>query len=128
MSNAVYQVTTDKSFTEAVEALQAQTPTHAFRVLHIHDYQTILAEKGFTRGPLKIIEICHAQYAHETLQQEALFSLVMPCRISVYTEGEKTVINTLRPTALLEMFEKPELQETAEQVEKIMIEIINSSK
>lgn len=82
----------------------------------------------FRRGPLKIIEICQAQYAHETLQQEALFSLVMPCRISVYTEGEKTVINTLRPTALLEMFDKPELQAIAEQVEKILIEIIDSSK
>lgn len=128
MNDFVYQVTTDKSFAKAVEDVQAQTPAQGFRVLYTHDYQATLAEKGFNREPLKIIEVCNAEYAHKVLQKEGLFSLMMPCRICVYIEGRETIINTLRPTALLPMFQKPELQEFAEKVERILIEIIDSSK
>lgn len=128
MNDFVYQVTTEKAFAEAVEAVKAQTAAHGFRVLYIHDYQAILSEKGFARDSLKIIEVCNAKYAHEVLQQESLISLMMPCRISVYIEGGKTIINTLRPSALLQMFQKPDLQEFAENVEKILIGIIDSSK
>ncbi len=128
MNDFVYQVTTGKSFDEAVEAVQAQTPAHGFRVLYTHDTQATLAEKGFVREPLKIIEVCNAEFAHKALQQEGLVSLMMPCRMSVYTEGGKTIINTLRPTALLQMFQKPELREFAEKVERILIELIDSSK
>lgn len=128
MNELIYQVATDKSFREAVEAVEAQTPVHGFRVLYTHDYQTILTEKGFNRGPLKIIEVCGAEIAYKVLQEEGLFSLMMPCRITVYIEEGKTKINTLRPTAMLQMFQKLELEEYAKQAEKILIEIIDSSK
>lgn len=128
MNDLVYRVTTDKSYTEAVEAVETQTPAHGFRVVHNHDYQAILAEKGFTREPLKIIEVCNAEYAHQVLQNEVMVSLMMPCRICVYVEDGQTVINTLRPTALMQMFPKPELQDFAEKVEKILIAIIDNSK
>lgn len=68
----VYQVITDKSFDEAVEAIEVQTPAHAFRVLYIHDYQATLAEKGFTREPLKIIEVCNAELAHDAMPAHRL--------------------------------------------------------
>ena len=48
MNELIYQVGTEKFFDEAVEA---QTSVHGFRVLYTHDYQAILAVKGFTRGP-----------------------------------------------------------------------------
>lgn len=128
MSDLVYQVITDKSFNEAVEAVEAETSAHGFRVLYTHDYQVTLAEKGFTREPLKIIEVCSAEIAYKVLQKEGLFSLMMPCRITVYTEEGQTKINTLRPAALLQMFQKPGLHEFAEQTEGILIEIINKSK
>lgn len=128
MNELIYQVGTEKSFDEAVEAVEAQTSVHGFRVLDTHDYQAILAGKGFTRGPLKIIEVCGAEIAHNVLQEEGLFSLMMPCRITVYIEDGKTKINTLRPTAMLQMFQKPVLEEYAEQAEEILIEIIDSSK
>ena len=68
MSDFVYQVTTGKSFDEAVEAVQAQAPAHSFRVLYTHDTQATLADRGFVREPLKIIEVCNAEYSHNVLQ------------------------------------------------------------
>ncbi|HEX9002452.1 MAG TPA: DUF302 domain-containing protein, partial [Blastocatellia bacterium] len=58
-----YTVTTNKSFEEAVEAIQRRAAENGFRVLHTHDVAATLAEKGFPREPLKIIEICNAKYA-----------------------------------------------------------------
>lgn len=128
MNDFMIQVTTDKGFDEVVTAIGAETAAHGFRVLYTHDYQAILTEKGFARGPLKIIEVCQAGYAHEVLQREAAFSLMMPCRISVYEDKGKTIISTLRPTALLQMFNKPELQEFADKVEVVLSQIIENSK
>ncbi|MDA8228614.1 MAG: DUF302 domain-containing protein [Desulfitobacterium hafniense] len=128
MNDIIYQVTTDNSFEETVTAVEVQTQAHGFKVLHVHDVQATLAEKGFTREPLKIIEVCNAKYAHTALQIEVTVSLLMPCRINVYHDGEKTVITTLRPTALVNLFDKPELVNFAEEVDSIIRKIIDSSK
>ena len=34
-------------------------------------------------------------------------STALPCRISIYEEGGKTVLATLKPTTLLAMFNTP---------------------
>ncbi|MCL4440955.1 MAG: DUF302 domain-containing protein [Firmicutes bacterium] len=124
----IYQVTTDKSFAEAVAAVEAQTQANGFRVLHVHDVQATLAEKGFTREPLKIIEVCNAKYAYTALQIEITVSLLMPCRINVYPMEGKTIISTIRPTSLVTMFQKPELANFANEVEGILVKIIEQSK
>lgn len=81
--DAIYEVVSNKSFDEAVDAVIEKTSANGFRVLHVHDVQATLAEKSFTREPLKIIEVCNAKYAHTALQIEVTVSLLMPCRINV---------------------------------------------
>ena len=124
----IYQIKTNKSFEDAVIAVQAQTQANGFRVLHVHDVQATLAEKNFTQEPLKIIEVCNAKYAYSALQIEITVSLLMPCRINVYTKDGLTIISTIRPTALVAMFQKPELADFAEDVERILTKIIDESK
>ena len=70
MKNFQYTVETKKSFEEAVSAVEQNTAAKGFRVLHTHDVTATLAEKGFQREPLKIVEICNAKYAHEVLQKD----------------------------------------------------------
>jgi len=128
MNELVYQVATDKPFEAAVAAVEEQVSRHNFKVQCIHDIQANLAEKGFEREPLKVIEICNAKHAYSALQESNLISLVMPCRISVFPEGDKTMISTLRPTALLQMFQRPSLADYAQEVEKAITSIIDASK
>ncbi|AET70455.1 hypothetical protein Desor_5062 [Desulfosporosinus orientis DSM 765] len=124
---AIYQVTTPKSFNDTIAAVQASTQANGFRVLHIHDVQATLAEKNFQREPLNIIEVCNAKYAHTALMIDVTVSLLMPCRINVYREGEKTVISTVKPTALVTMFSNNELKDFAENVEEVLLKIIDQS-
>lgn len=126
--DAIYEVVSDKSFDDAVEAVIDRTKANGFRVLHVHDVQATLAEKNFEQGPLKIIEVCNAKYAHTALKIEITVSLLMPCRINVYVTDGSTVISTVRPKSLAGIFDKAELQNFAEEVESILLRIIDESK
>jgi len=124
---AIYQVTTQKSFNDAVAAVQTNTQVNGFRVLHTHDVQATLAEKNFQREPLKIIEVCNAKYAHTALMIDVTVSLLMPCRINVYREAGETVISTVKPKALVTMFNNEELKDFADDVEEVLLKIIDQS-
>lgn len=83
-----------------------------------------LAEKGFPRDPLKIVEVCNARYANEVLQKDISISLLLPCPISVYTEQGKTFISTMRPSLLAEFFPAAGVQTIAAEVEKKVLKIV----
>lgn len=78
-----YTVETSKSFEVAVQAIEQKTAEKGFRVLHTHDVAATLAEKGFPRDPLKIIEICNARYASEVLKKDVNIALMLPRPVAV---------------------------------------------
>ena len=118
---------TSKPFEQVVSAIEANTPKHQFRVLAVHDVQSTLAEKGFQRGPLKIIEICNAKFAHQALQKDAEVALFMPCKYAVYTEGGKTIVKLGRPTMIAEVMPQAGLEELAAGVEATLKQIMRES-
>src|SRR6516164_588638 len=99
-----FTVETSKAFDRAVQAIEEKAAEKGFRVLHTHDVAATLAEKGFPREPLKIVEICNARYASEVLNKDVKVSVMLPCPISVYKQGGKTKITTLLPTSIAEFF------------------------
>jgi len=119
---------TEKSFDDAVAAIEKKAAEKSFRVLHTHDVAATLAEKGFPREPLKIIEICNAKYASQVLQKDVKVSLMLPCPISVYVQGGKTYISTLLPTSIAEFFPQADLREIAQQVEDIVLKIVEEAR
>ncbi len=125
---AFYSVETGKSFEEAVLAVEQSTAEHGFRVLYVHDVAATLAEKGFSREPLKIIEICNARYANEVLQKDIRAALMLPCPISVYTEQGRTYISTMLPTVLVDFFPESHLEAPAGAVEAAVRSIMEKAK
>ena len=126
--NFEYTVGTAKSFDEAVEAVVQKTAEKGFRVLHVHDVAATLAEKGFQRDPLKIIEVCNAKYAHRVLQADVSVALFMPCKINVYTKDGQTVISALRPAMMAQFFPESGIEDTANEVEGIVRAIVDESR
>lgn len=124
----IYTVITTKSFDEAVRSVEEQTQANGFRVLYVHDVQETLAEKDFKIQPLKILEVCNAKFASNALDIDLVVSLLMPCKINVYSADGKIVLSTIRPTSLARIFNKEELRTFAEDVEKVLINIIDQSK
>ena len=127
MTNIEYTVATSKSFDEAVSAVEQNTAAKGFRVLHTHDVAATLAEKGYQREPLKIVEVCNAKYAYEVLQKDITTALMLPCPIVVYEKDGKTYISTMLPSVIGEFFPGKDIEPVAGLVEEAVVAIVNES-
>ncbi len=122
-----FRVESDKSFDDVAGKIEEQTVAHQFRVLAIHNVQETLAKKGLERGPLKIIEVCNAKFAHEALGKDVGAALFMPCKFVVFTDGDKTIIDLARPSMISQMLPDAGLDDLATSVEKTLKQIMAES-
>jgi uncharacterized protein (DUF302 family) len=123
-----YTVETAKKFDDAVRAVEEASAEHGFRVLHIHDVAATLAEKGYPREPIKIIEICNARFASEVLQKDVKTSLMLPCPITVYVDHGKTFLSTLLPEVIASFYPEAGIESLAADVQKIVVAIVDQAK
>ena len=121
-------VVSSKSFDDTVKAIEQKSVEKGFRVLHTHDVAATLAEKGFPREPLKIIEVCNARYASEVLKKDVKVALMLPCPISVYTQGGKTFISAMLPSRIADFFPGTGMEPIANEVENVILAIINEAR
>ena len=122
-----YTVSTTKSFADALSSVIDLTAAHGFRVQFVHDVQETLAEKGFARDPLTIVEICNAKFASQVLAADPKIGLMLPCPIMVYVEGGQTLISTMRPTLIGNFFPAAGIGDTAAEVERVLFAIIDEA-
>jgi uncharacterized protein (DUF302 family) len=122
------EVSTDKSMSATTEALCAAVQANHFGVMQVHDLKETMAKKGveFARECL-IFEVCQPQQAKRVLDESMSLSTVLPCRISLYEQGGKTIIATMKPTTLLAMFNVPHLEKVAQEVEATIVKIMNEA-
>jgi len=124
----LFTLSTDKSVTEAAAALQAAVQANHFGVMPVHNLTETMAKKGvkFPHECL-IFEVCQPQQAKKVLEENMSVSTALPCRISIYEEAGKTVLATLKPTALLAMFSVPQLEKVAQEVEETILKIMKEA-
>ena len=122
-----FTVATDKTYAEAIEAVKAAAAVHSFRVSFVHDLSGTLAERGFEREPLSIIEMCNAKFASEVLDEEVLIGLMLPCPVMVYEQDGDVLISTMRPTLLGDFFPEAEIADVAAEVEEKIIAIVEEA-
>lgn len=119
---------TEKSVTETATALQTAVQTNHFGVMQVHNLKETMMKKGVEFSPeCLIFEVCQPQQAKKVLDENMSVSTALPCRISVYEEGGKTVLATLRPTTLLAMFDTPQLKSVAQEVEDTLVKIMTEA-
>ena len=119
------KLSTDKSVSEAAAALQTAVQANHFGVMQVHNLKETMAKKGveFARECL-IFEVCQPQQGKKVLDENMSVSTALPCRISIYEEGGKTILATLKPTTLLAMFNAPKLEGVAQEVEGTILKIM----
>jgi uncharacterized protein (DUF302 family) len=121
----LHVVETDKPIDEACEALHEACAEHRFGVLHVHDVKETMRKKGveFDR-PVRIFDVCNPHKAKIVLEENPHVSAVLPCAISLFTEGDKTRISFVRPTMMLSLFGAESLAPVADEVEATMKSIV----
>ena len=121
-------ISTTKSVSEAAGALQAAVQANHFGVMQIHNLKETMAKKGVElERECLIFEVCQPQQAKKVLEQNMSVSTALPCRISIYEEGDRTILATLKPTTLLAMFNAPQLEVVAQEVEDTIVKIMKEA-
>jgi uncharacterized protein (DUF302 family) len=124
----LFRLTTNKTVGATAAALQAAVQSNHFGVMQVHNLKETMAKKGveFAHECL-IFEVCQPQQAKKVLEQNMSVSTALPCRISIYEEGGKTTLATLKPTTLLAMFNVPQLKQVAQEVEDTIVKIMKEA-
>ena len=124
----LYVKETEGRVEDVLDRLEKAVAENKFGVLGVHNLKEKMAAKGVEFGPeCRIVEVCNPLQAKKVLEANMSISTALPCRISIYEEGGKIKVATLRPTVLLNLFGNPELESVAREVEDTVIRIIDSA-
>jgi uncharacterized protein (DUF302 family) len=120
--------TTTQPFATVCQRVPEAAQAHKFGFLGMHDLKEKMQSKGvpFDRE-CRVFEVCSPQQAQRVLSCAIEISTALPCRISVYEEGGRTILATIKPTALLTMFDTPAAAPIAQEVEQTMIRIMEDA-
>lgn len=122
------RISTNKTVSATAAALQTAIEANHFGVMQVYNLKETMLKKGveFKRECL-IFEVCQPQQAKKVLDEDMSLSSALPCRISIYEEGGKTILATLKPTSLLAMFDIPRLNAVAKEVEATIVKIMQEA-
>ncbi|CAM3535475.1 DUF302 domain-containing protein [Arcobacter aquimarinus] len=123
-----YIEVSNKSVQEVVEKIKEVCPKHKFGVQHIHNVKENLKTKGIDfKNECQIVDICNPFIAEQFLSIDMSLSIIMPCKISVYSENGQTNIAMNSLVQLVDDI-NPDMIETAQKVQEQILQIIDEVK
>ncbi len=117
-----------RPYAEVLAAVKVAAQAQGFKVSNVHDIAASLRKDGIEREPVATVEVCNTKIAAEVLNAEPRLASVMPCRIAVFQQGEKTVVTMILPSRLMALLPvKPEVKQAAAEVERGLKAIIDAA-
>ena len=124
----LFEVASTKSLDEIDRGLQEAAARHQFGIITTHNLKETMKKKGVDfEGECLVYEVCNPHKAKKVLETDGSVSTALPCRISVYRAGDRYRVATLLPTALMRLFQKPELEPVAQEVETVIKAMIQEA-
>ena len=123
-----YMEVTDKSVQEVIDSLKEITSKYKYGIQHIHNVKETLKSKGIDLGnECQIVDICNPIIAQKFLSEDMSLSIIMPCKISVYTQDGYTNIAMNSLVQLVDDI-NPDLIDYAQEVQLQLLQIIDEVK
>ena len=124
-----YIIKSKKNIDEVAANLETNITQNGFGILHMHNLQETMHDKGVELEEACLIyEICNPLIAKEVLNEDMSMNVVLPCRISLYTDKGETKVGMITPSTLMhESSHEEELKKIALSVEDKIKKIINTS-
>ncbi|MDQ1145806.1 uncharacterized protein (DUF302 family) [Bacillus sp. SORGH_AS 510] len=124
-----YTVDSNKSLTEAVNAVEEALKEEKFGVLWSFNIQEKLKEKGVDlEKEFIVLEVCNPHEAKRVLMENNLVGYFLPCKIVVYKEENQTKIGMPKPSALMSMVSDENLGQIALDIEMRLISCLEKEK
>ena len=110
----------DTTLAKLPDALQAE----GFGVLTEVDVQkTMRAKLGVEFRRYKILGACNPSLAHQALSADLGAGIMMPCNVTVYEDGARTVVTTIDPMETFAAAD-PALRPIADQVRGKLVRVL----
>ena len=123
-----YMEVSNKSVQEVVDCLKEVCAKYKFGVQHIHNVNETLKSKGIDLGnECQIVDICNPIIAEKFLSEDMSLSIIMPCKISVYTQDGDTMIAMNSLVQLVDDI-NPDMIEIAQKVQEQLLQIMDEVK
>jgi uncharacterized protein (DUF302 family) len=127
-ASMLFEVDSHKSLEQIGLGLQEAAARHKFGVIAVHNLKETMAKKGVEfDGECMIYEVCNPFQAKKVLEANGAVSTALPCRISVYKAKAGYRLATILPTAMMKMFENPELAPIAREVEDVIVAMMKEA-
>ncbi len=124
----IHSVRSSKSLPEIDQAIRSAAQRHNFGVLNVLDINRTLRNKGIDMGsPCSVYDVCNPQAAFRALGHDMNASTVLPCRISVFAEGGKFVLATVRPIDLMKATGLKGVEDLAAEIEREIFAIMDEA-
>ena len=108
--------TTSLGFDAAVTQIRQALADQGFGILTEIDVQaTMKAKLDVGVEPYLILGACHPSLAHQALTLEPAIGLLLPCNVTVRTEGNGTIVQAMDPQLLVTVVDKPGLKAVADE-------------
>jgi uncharacterized protein (DUF302 family) len=123
-----YMEVSNKSVQEVVDCLKEVSSKYKYGIQHIHNVTETLKSKGINLGnECQIVDICNPIIAQKFLSEDMSLSIIMPCKISVYSQDGETMIAMNSLVQLVDDI-NPDLIDLAQETQETLLEIIDEVK
>ena len=92
------------------------------------DLKQTLGSKGMVlERECRVYDICNPQAASTALNTNMSVSVVLPCRVSVYQDGQTLTIATVKPTDLMKATDLNGVSELAAEIEREVFTVMREA-
>ena len=119
----ITRVLTDTTFERAIESVTQRLAENGFGILTTIDVQNTLQQKiGASIPRYTVLGACNPSLAHQALQTDPAFGLLMPCSVVVAEQADGSIaVSVGEPGAIFRALQRDDLEGFAEQVRTPLI-------
>ncbi|MFA9460765.1 c-type cytochrome [Thiohalorhabdus methylotrophus] len=111
LAKPVIEVRSDLPMDELIPMLKMSINSHNFVFIRQQTlYEGLPPAAKKPDSPVHILQFCSFGLLDKALKVDERVGAFLPCQISVYREGGRTVMSAINPKALSPLFHKPELE------------------
>jgi uncharacterized protein (DUF302 family) len=114
------------TFAVTVETIKKSATAEKYGVQGVHELSKILTEKGYPRDNLTVVEVCNPKSANDSLNNDVLAGLMMPCPIMVWEEDGKVLVSTIDTRVMARMYRGNTMRDVGETVYRSLRKILSS--
>ncbi|HEC26194.1 MAG TPA: DUF302 domain-containing protein [Gammaproteobacteria bacterium] len=96
------------SFPEAMSTLQSAIAKEGFKVTRVQRVDVGLTASGYKTAEYRIVFFMNEKTVHDIVKRQPELIPFLPLKITIFAEGDETILVTLNPAKLNEFF--PEIK------------------